>query len=355
MTPRQCVDTCLLTLAVALTSASGHARPMLERVLDKPCRAIALDREPYVAALGDDSVTVLDKRGTHEEALPDALRGAGISVGVFFGRDYRVRIAGTAHTPQGDEVRYYRSLPGGLKSALDELGPLGRRGGPGLVALLGTADPEIVCRQGESCLIKRVSGWTKASAPAGLTRVGLSLGSGWAIAGKTFFNLGKDWQPLAASGPWQTADDAFVRGTDACVVEHDSSRGSALGVGQPRVAVDRRRWRRRRFRQRRLSEAARRVACRASARPQRRRRVAVHERGRVSRALGGATPWLGRSAAHARASNRSRRHSHARGFESLRPSTPYWMVSSSRSVSAYTTNAAKPTANSAPAVRAMGC
>jgi hypothetical protein len=224
MTPRQCVDTCFVTLAVGLASASAHALPALERVLDQPCRALALDREPYVAALGTDSVTVLDKRGTHEEALPDALRGAGISVGVFFGRDYRVRIAGTAHTPQGDEVRYYRSLPGGLKSALDELGPLGRRGGPGLVALLGTADPEIVCRLGESCLIKRVSGWAKASAPAGLTRVGLSLGSGWAVAGKAFFTLGKDWQPLAVPGPWQKADDAFVRGGDACVVEHDRNQ-----------------------------------------------------------------------------------------------------------------------------------
>lgn len=224
MTLRQCVDTYLFTLVVGLVSTSARALPTLERVLDKPCRALALDREPYVAALGSDSVTVVDKRGTHDEALPDALRGAGISVGVFFGRDYRVRVAGTAHTAQGDEVRYYRSLPGGLKSALDELGPLGRRGGPGLVALLGTADPEIVCRLGESCLIKRVSGWAKASAPIGLSRVGLSLGNGWAIAGKTLFNLGKDWQAVAAPGPWQSADDAFVRGAEACVVERDASR-----------------------------------------------------------------------------------------------------------------------------------
>jgi hypothetical protein len=198
--------------------------PKLERVLDEPCRALAIDREPYVAALGNDSVTVIDKRGTHREPLPDALRGAHVSVGVFFGRDYRVRLAGTAHTAKGDEVRYYRSLPGGLKPALDELGPLGRRGGPGLVALLGTLDPEIVCRLGESCLIKRVSGWTKASAPAGLSHVGLSLGHGWAIAGKTLFNLGKDWQAVTAPGPWQKADDAFVRGAEACVVEHDASR-----------------------------------------------------------------------------------------------------------------------------------
>lgn len=224
MTPRQRIDTSLIGLALSLMSVPAAALPVLERVLDTPCRALALDREPYVAALGNDAVTVLDKRGTHQEALPDALRGAGVSVGVFFGRDYRVRVAGTARTPKGDEVRYYRSLPGGLKPALDELGPLGKRGGPGLVALLGTADPEIVCRPGESCLIKRVSGWAKASAPAGLSRVGLSLGQGWGIAGTSLFRLGKDWQAISAPGPWQKADDAFLRGADACVLEHDTSR-----------------------------------------------------------------------------------------------------------------------------------
>ncbi|HEX2874275.1 MAG TPA: hypothetical protein VHP33_23635 [Polyangiaceae bacterium] len=224
MTPRQLIDTALLGSALALGSVPARALPVLQRVLDQPCRAIALDREPYVAALGNDAVTVFDKRGSHQEALPEALRGKGVDVGVFFGRDYRVRIAGLAHTQKGDEVRYYRSLPGGIKSALDELGPLGKPGGPGLVALLGTADPEIVCRVGESCLIKRISGWAKASAPAGLTRVGLSLGTGWAIAGTSFYTLGKDWQALPVPGPWRAADDAFVRGTDACVVEHDASR-----------------------------------------------------------------------------------------------------------------------------------
>jgi hypothetical protein len=224
MTPRQCIDTCRIALALWLASAPALCLPVIERVLDTPCRALGLDHEPYVAALGPEAVTVMDKRGTHQEPLPEALRGPGIDVGVFFGRDYRVRVAGTAHTPQGDEVRYYRSLPGGLRPALDELGPLGKRGGPGLVALLGTTDPEIVCRPGESCLLKRVSGWTKASAPAGLSRVGLSLGQGWAIAGASFFRLGKDWQPVLPPGSWQKADDAFLRGDEACVVEHDSSR-----------------------------------------------------------------------------------------------------------------------------------
>lgn len=224
MTPRQLIDTALLGLALTFGSVHAHALPVLERVLDQPCRAIALDREPYVAALGNDSVTVFDKRGSHQEALPEALRGKDVNVGIFFGRDYRVRIAGSARTQKGDEVRYYRSLPSGIKSALDEIGPIGKPGSPGIVALLGTADPEIVCRVGESCLIKRISGWAKASAPPGLTRVGLSLGTGWAIAGTSFYTLGKDWQALPAAGPWRKADDAFVRGAEACVLEHDASK-----------------------------------------------------------------------------------------------------------------------------------
>lgn len=224
MTPSQRFDTLRFGLAAVLCSSVGAAAPSFERVLTTPCRALALDREPYVAALGDDAVTVIDKRGKHEEPLPEALRGAGVQVGVFFGRDYRIRVAGTAHTATGDEVRYYRSLPGGLKPALDELGPLGARGAPGLLALLGTADPEIVCRPGQSCLIKSVRGWAKASAPLGLERVGLSLGSGWALAGTSFFHLEKDWQPLAAPGPWRKADDAFVRGEHVCVVERGASK-----------------------------------------------------------------------------------------------------------------------------------
>lgn len=231
MTPRQRPDihralAALLAAGMlhAPTSAAGESL-RFERVLQTPCRALALDREPYVAALTDDAVIVTDQRGTHQEKLPDALRGPGLDVGVFFGRDYRVRVAGSARTPRGDEVRYYRSLPGGLKPALDELGPLGQRGAPGLIALLGTADPEIVCRVGQSCLIKSVHGWAKAPAPSGLERVGLSLGTGWAIAGNALYTLGKKaWSRVGAEAPWRKADDAFVRGSSACVVERDASR-----------------------------------------------------------------------------------------------------------------------------------
>lgn len=234
-----------LIAATWLTTTNANAQS-LERVSDEPCRALALDKEPYWAALGDDAVTVNDKKGRHEERLPDSLRGAGLSVGVFFGRDYRVRIAGTAHTAKGDEVRYFRWLPGGLRPAPDELGPLGKPGAPGLVALLGTADPEIVCRPGERCLIKTVNGWAKASSPSGLERVGLSIGGGWAVAGKTFFKLEKDWRALPA-GTWSKADDGFVRDDHACVVEHDANRlhhfdGSAWHASPAPVSGPRSLW-----------------------------------------------------------------------------------------------------------------
>jgi hypothetical protein len=245
MTLRQRFDG-VLTAGALLLVTSGASAQTFERVSDKPCRAIALDKDPYWAALGDDVVTVNDKKGRHEEKLPDSLRGSGLSVGVFFGRDYRVRIAGTARTPKGDEVRYFRSLPGGLRPAPDELGPLGKPGAPGLVALLGTADPEIVCRPGDRCLIKTVNGWAKASAPSGLERVGLSIGGGWGIAGKTFYRLEKDWKALPAGG-WARGDDGFVRDDHACVVEHDTSRlhhfdGSAWHASPAPVAGPRSLW-----------------------------------------------------------------------------------------------------------------
>ena len=220
----------LLTGAIAglaCTTAWLATAAELERVLDKPCRALALDVEPHWAALGDASVAVQDKRGVHEETLPPALQGAGQELGVFFGRDYRVRVAGTARTARGAEARYYRALPGGLRPAPDELGPLGKAGAPGLFTLLGTADPEIVCRPGISCLIKRISGWSKASVPAGLSRVGLSLGTGWALAGSSLYRLEKDWVLVGQASQatlWQTADDALIRGERACVVERKADR-----------------------------------------------------------------------------------------------------------------------------------
>ena len=223
MTPRQSIHTLNIALAAFMVAELARAAPTFERVLDKPCRALGLDQEPYWAALGDDVATVGDKKGVHEEKLPEALRGADKELGIFFGRDYRIRIAGTAHTAKGDEARYYRSLPGGLRPAHDELGPLGKTGGPALFTLLGTADPEIVCRAGMSCLIKTIRGWAKASAPAGLQRVGLSIGGGWAIAGTTFFKLEKDWVALP-TGTWKKASDGFRRDDRACVVEHDASR-----------------------------------------------------------------------------------------------------------------------------------
>jgi hypothetical protein len=223
MTPRQSIDTLAFALCALLAAGPAHAVMEVERVLEGPCRSLALDKPPYVAALGDDAVTVFDERGEHVEPLPPALRGPHLAIGVFFGRDYRIRIAGTAHTPQGDEVRYYRSLPSGLRSALGELGPLGKPGAPGLLAVLGTADPEVVCRTGISCLFKRVTGWTKAEVPAGLELVGLSRGGPWALAGKSLFRFETAWLPLPP-GPWEHADDVLLGDEDACVVERSTSR-----------------------------------------------------------------------------------------------------------------------------------
>jgi hypothetical protein len=58
--------------------------------------------------------------------------------------------------------------------------------------------------------------------------------------------LGKTWEPLAP-GSWRAADDAFLRGAEACVVEHDASRlhhfdGTAWHASEAPISGPRSLW-----------------------------------------------------------------------------------------------------------------
>jgi len=182
---------------------------------------IALDAPPHVAALGRQSVFVHDRKGWREEPLPPAVREAlELRLTVFYGRDFRVRVVGTHQGPKGTESIYLRSLPGGLKPAPDELGRLGNTRTGALVAVLGTADPEVVCRPGDLCLVKRLSGWTRLPAPEDLVRVAIAGGVGYAIGGKQVLREeGKEWMAVGPPGPWEEAGQLSVTGSEVYVLE----------------------------------------------------------------------------------------------------------------------------------------
>ena len=137
------------------------------QVLTVPVSAIGIGEGTRVAALSETPY-VGDARGLHALPLPPALRGKPSDVdqaGIFFGRDNEPRVMGTRRSGSAEMPIYWRHLPNGWRDGREEIGQLGGPVPSGLWGVLGSADPELVCRVGAQCIIKRTSGWT--SAPAG--------------------------------------------------------------------------------------------------------------------------------------------------------------------------------------------
>lgn len=218
--------------AASAGAASAPLAVTFRREIEAAATALALEKPPHAAAIGTDAVWIHDDRGWRSEPLPASLRRAApLDLSVFYGRDYRVRIAGGKGT--GLEARgvYLRWLPGGLKAEHAEIGRLSSLTGP-LVSVLGTEDPEIVCRAGDICLVKGVTGWTTIAAPADLQRVALGGGVGWAVAGRSLLRLGKGWESAAPAGSWDHADALFATRDRAWVIETKSGRLHAFdGAG----------------------------------------------------------------------------------------------------------------------------
>jgi hypothetical protein len=190
------------------------------REIADPVSAIALETPPHAAALGAAGVFLHDARGWRSEPLPTGARpGPALDISLFYGRDNRVRLIGTRAGKSGPEGVYLRWLPAGFKREKAEIGRLSDPRGA-LVAVLGTAEPEIVCRPGDVCLVKRRSGWSSVKAPVDIQRVVLGGGVGWAVAGQTLLRLGDDnWHPAGPPGSWKTADALFATREKAWIVE----------------------------------------------------------------------------------------------------------------------------------------
>jgi len=194
------------------------------RVLDAAVSAIALERPPHAAALGAASIWVHDAKGWRAEPLPASARPArGVDVAIFYGRDHRVRVMGTRTSGGEPQGVYLRWLPGGFRADSGEIGKLASPKG-GLLGVLGIDDPEIVCRPGDICIIKRVSGWTMIAAPEDLRRVALGAGVGWGIAGRKLVRLGGAWEVVGPPGAWEAEGGLFATKDRAWVIETTRGR-----------------------------------------------------------------------------------------------------------------------------------
>jgi hypothetical protein len=195
------------------------------REVEAAVTAIAVERAPFAAAVSRDAVWMHEARGWHEEALPPSARG--LPFAVFYGRDDRVRLVSVRGGDLAAAGVYLRWKPGGFRAAPYELGKLAALPRP-LVSVLGNDDPEIVCQPGETCLVKRRSGWRFLDAPADIVQVTLGEGVGWAVAGAQLLRLGDRWERVGPPGEWRVADALFATRDRAWVVETAAGRVHAF-------------------------------------------------------------------------------------------------------------------------------
>ncbi len=112
--------------------------------------------------------------------------------------------------------------------------------------MLGHADPEVVCKVGDECIVKRRTGWKTMPAGPGSPRVELVDGVPWALYPDAVARLEDDkrWTTVGAPAPFKHPGGIWARGDDVWVSEPDADRihhfhdgkwdSSASVVGAPR-------------------------------------------------------------------------------------------------------------------------
>lgn len=179
-----------------------------EHVMQRPVVSIAVGNPPRVAVLSNQP-WLLDEGGWQEKPLPARHAfTAENRAEIFFGRDNRPRLMGTTAVSQdgeGSEAIYLRLENAGWTRKPSEIGRLGGLPKAGLFGVLGHDDPEVVCKAGDICIIKRRSGWTMVPAGPGMPRVFMQDGKVWALHDDHVAVISdQGWVRLQGNVPWTT-------------------------------------------------------------------------------------------------------------------------------------------------------
>ena len=205
------------------------------RVLDLPVASLALGRPAVAALVHQDGGLVpwwTDAKGSWRAIpLPAALAlsdATAPGARIHFGRNDKPRILGT-RTVEGANRPLYLRFRGSSWVADKEEVPELLAGSPaGLYGVLGHADPEVVCKVGASCLIKRLSGWKRMDAAATAPRVDLQGGRAFAVWPTEVAVLdGLRWQVLSADvdlvdarGVWGDQAETWISGGESTLWHH---------------------------------------------------------------------------------------------------------------------------------------
>ncbi|MEP7051761.1 MAG: hypothetical protein ABJB12_15465 [Pseudomonadota bacterium] len=205
----------------ALPPTAPDLQLEVAQVLSLPVSSIALGEGTRVAVLSDPP-QVGDERGFHALPLPASLRakaGEVDDVRIYFGRDNEPRIMGTRRAGNIERPIYWRhTTAAGWRDGREEIGQLGGPAAAGLWGVLGAVDPELVCRAGALCIIKRISGWKTAPAGAEPRQVVLQNGVLWGLSASGISSIDAHGWALAIPAPawaeprafWATEGEAWV-------------------------------------------------------------------------------------------------------------------------------------------------
>ncbi|MGE0323324.1 MAG: hypothetical protein AB7S68_13520, partial [Polyangiaceae bacterium] len=193
----------------------------VEHSLDKPVISLALG-QPRVAALvsgGDEITPWLFENGKWRAiAIPERLNVTASDLKtarIYFGRDDKPRIMGARQVEGQVRQLYLRYRGGEWKVEKAEIARLANDPPAAMWGLLGHADPEVVCKQGDQCIIKRLTGWKTMDAGQKTPRVDLSGKEAFALYDDSVAILdGLAWREIAKveapRGMWGNAQEFWI-------------------------------------------------------------------------------------------------------------------------------------------------
>jgi hypothetical protein len=181
------------------------------RVLQAPVHSLAFGKDQRVAALGEEAWLDVGKGFQRLPRPPNA----SPDVQIFFGRDAQPRLMGSAQDERGSRGVYSRFRGGAWQSGASEIGRLGGAPHAPLFGVLGYDDPEVVCKQADQCIIKRLTGWATIAGLPGTPRVALCGPTAWAFSTARVWRLEKSgWQELEGKLPFDRASALWATASD---------------------------------------------------------------------------------------------------------------------------------------------
>jgi hypothetical protein len=181
-----------------------------KRVLEHDVVSVAIGKKRVAVLAKNGDAWMLERESWQPLGIPDSMRpgsGERDEARIYFGRDDRPRIMGTRFDKQGVESGIYLRWKGDWRNKPGEIGRLENDPPAAYFGLLGWDDPEVVCKIGDICIIKRLTGWTMI--PVGKERLIVELAgkkSAVGVGNQGAYRVGKKaWKAIAAGHTWTSA------------------------------------------------------------------------------------------------------------------------------------------------------